>query len=94
MIGHPQGASGAAGIVATALALSRGFLPPTINSADPDPRCDLDFIPNHGRAAEPERRCATAWDSDRRTARWCSGAAEAWPAVGVERAWRLRLIRF
>jgi 3-oxoacyl-[acyl-carrier-protein] synthase II len=54
MIGHPQGASGAAGVVATALALSRGFLPPTINLTDPDPACDLDFIPNQGRAAQPE----------------------------------------
>jgi 3-oxoacyl-[acyl-carrier-protein] synthase II len=49
MIGHPQGASGAAGIVATALALSHGFLPPTINLQDPDPACDLDFIPHTGR---------------------------------------------
>ncbi len=54
MIGHPQGASGAAGVVATALALSRGFLPPTINLTDPDPNCDLDFIPNEGRVAQPE----------------------------------------
>jgi 3-oxoacyl-[acyl-carrier-protein] synthase II len=54
MIGHPQGASGAAGIVATALALSRGFLPPTINLEDPDPSCDLDFIPNEGRSAAVE----------------------------------------
>jgi 3-oxoacyl-[acyl-carrier-protein] synthase II len=54
MIGHPQGASGAAGVVATALGLSRGFLPPTINLTDPDPNCDLDFIPNVGRAAQPE----------------------------------------
>lgn len=54
MIGHPQGASGAAGVVATALGLSRGFLPPTINLTDPDPNCDLDFIPNEGRAAQPE----------------------------------------
>jgi 3-oxoacyl-[acyl-carrier-protein] synthase II len=51
MIGHPQGASGAAGVVATALALSRGFLPPTINLCDQDPQCDMDFIPNQGRAA-------------------------------------------
>jgi 3-oxoacyl-[acyl-carrier-protein] synthase II len=50
MIGHPQGASGAAGIVASALALSRGFLPPTINQRDPDPACDMDVIPNVGRA--------------------------------------------
>jgi 3-oxoacyl-[acyl-carrier-protein] synthase II len=53
MIGHPQGASGAAGVVTTALALSRGFLPPTINLHDPDPDCDLDFLPNAGRAARP-----------------------------------------
>ncbi len=53
MIGHPQGASGAAGIVTTALAMSRRFLPPTINQQTPDPECDLDFIPNRGRAAEP-----------------------------------------
>jgi 3-oxoacyl-[acyl-carrier-protein] synthase II len=52
MIGHPQGASGAAGVVTAALALSRGFLPPTINQRDPDPACDLDFIPNQGRRAE------------------------------------------
>jgi 3-oxoacyl-[acyl-carrier-protein] synthase II len=51
MIGHPQGASGAAGVVTTALAMSRGFLPPTINHTDPDPACDLDVIPNEGRAA-------------------------------------------
>ena len=53
MIGHPQGASGAAGVVATALALSEGFLPPTINLTAPDPHCDLDFLPNEGRAARP-----------------------------------------
>jgi 3-oxoacyl-[acyl-carrier-protein] synthase II len=54
MIGHPQGASGAAGVAATELALDRGFLPPTINLTDPDPACDLDFIPGTGRASRPE----------------------------------------
>ena len=54
MIGHPQGASGAAGIVTAALALSRSFLPPTINQREPDPLCDLDVIANRGRAAEVE----------------------------------------
>jgi 3-oxoacyl-[acyl-carrier-protein] synthase II len=53
MIGHPQGASGAAGVVTAALALARGFLPPTINLTDPDPVCDLDFLPHHGRHARP-----------------------------------------
>jgi 3-oxoacyl-[acyl-carrier-protein] synthase II len=51
MIGHPQGASGAAGLAATALALSRGFLPPTINVDRQDPECDLDVVPNEGREA-------------------------------------------
>ena len=53
MIGHPQGASGAAGIATTALALARGFLPPTANLTDPDPACDMDYLPNQGRAARP-----------------------------------------
>ncbi len=52
MIGHPQGASGAAGVVTSVLALHHGFLPPTINQRDPDPACDLDYIPNHGRAVQ------------------------------------------
>src|SRR3954453_21577844 len=51
MVGHPQGASGAAGVVSAALALSRGFLPPTINLHHADPACDLDVIPNQGRAS-------------------------------------------
>ena len=51
MIGHPQGASGAAGIVTAALAMRDRFLPPTINHAEPDPECDLDVIPNVGREA-------------------------------------------
>jgi 3-oxoacyl-[acyl-carrier-protein] synthase II len=51
MIGHPQGASGAAGLVTAALALSRGFLPPTINQRESDPDCDLDYIANSGRHA-------------------------------------------
>jgi len=53
MIGHPQGASGAAGIVATALALARGFLPPTANLTDQDPACTMDYLPGVGRAAQP-----------------------------------------
>jgi 3-oxoacyl-[acyl-carrier-protein] synthase II len=54
MIGHPQGASGAAGIVASALALRDGYLPPTINHRAPDPECDIDVIPNSGREERVE----------------------------------------
>jgi len=51
MIGHPQGACGAAGVIATALGLHHGFLPPTINYEAPDPECDLDYVPNEARRA-------------------------------------------
>jgi 3-oxoacyl-[acyl-carrier-protein] synthase II len=49
MIGHPQGACGAAGIAATALSLRGGAFHPTINQDNPDPACDLDYIPNAAR---------------------------------------------
>ena len=52
MIGHPQGASGAAGVVVAALALARSVLPPTINLDDQDPACDMDFIPNTARKTD------------------------------------------
>ena len=52
MIGHPQGASGAAGVVTTALAMTERLLPPTINLDNPDPACDMDFIPNRPREAD------------------------------------------
>jgi 3-oxoacyl-[acyl-carrier-protein] synthase II len=50
-IGHPQGATGAAGIGAALLALNRGIIPPTINLEIPDPDCDLDYVPNEARQA-------------------------------------------
>lgn len=46
MIGHPQGACGAAGIAATILSLRAGFIHPTINLTDPDPLCTLNYVPN------------------------------------------------
>jgi 3-oxoacyl-[acyl-carrier-protein] synthase II len=55
MIGHPQGACGAGGIVESLLAMRDSFLPPTINHDAADPECDLDVVPNVGR----ERRIDT-----------------------------------
>jgi 3-oxoacyl-[acyl-carrier-protein] synthase II len=49
MIGHPQGACGAAGVAATLMAFRDDTLPPTINLDTPDPECDLDYIPDVGR---------------------------------------------
>jgi 3-oxoacyl-[acyl-carrier-protein] synthase II len=49
MVGHPQGASGAAGLTATLGGMALGFLPPTINLDIQDPECDLDYVPNEAR---------------------------------------------
>lgn len=51
--GHALGASGAIEAAICALALARGWLPPTINLERPDPACDLDCLPGHGRPARP-----------------------------------------
>ena len=53
-IGHPQGASGAAGLAATLLAMRDSVLPPTINLDEPDPECDLDYVPDVGRRKDVE----------------------------------------
>lgn len=51
MIGHLLGAAGAVEAIICLKALEEGFLPPTINYSNPDPECDLDYIPNQGRQA-------------------------------------------
>lgn len=50
-VGHPQGASGAAGLGAALCAMHEQMIPPTINLDEPDPDCDLDYVPNQARAA-------------------------------------------
>lgn len=51
MIGHCLGAAGALEAIATICALNEQLLPPTINQDEPDPRCDLDYVPNVARPA-------------------------------------------
>jgi 3-oxoacyl-[acyl-carrier-protein] synthase II len=51
-IGHPQGASGAAGLGAALCAMHTRKIPPTINLDHPDPLCDLDYVPNESREAD------------------------------------------
>jgi 3-oxoacyl-[acyl-carrier-protein] synthase II len=58
MIGHPQGACGAAGIAATLLSMRDGVVPPTINVDEPDPQCDLDYVPEAGRKLQIEHAVA------------------------------------
>jgi 3-oxoacyl-[acyl-carrier-protein] synthase II len=48
---HPLGATGAIEAILATLALERQWIPPTINYQNPDPACDLDIVPNHGRPA-------------------------------------------
>ena len=54
LIGHPQGACGAAGVAATLLGMRDGVFAPTINLEDPDPECDLDYIPHAARRLDCE----------------------------------------
>ncbi len=54
MVGHPQGACGAAGLAATVLSLNRGQVHPTINLDAAAPECDLDYVPNAARPADVE----------------------------------------
>ena len=50
--GHCLGAAGAVEAMFSILAVERGVLPPTINYEEPDPECDLDYIPNESREAD------------------------------------------
>src|SRR2546423_4842429 len=52
MMGHTFGAAGAIEAMMCVLALHEGMLPPTINYRNPDPDCDLDYVPNEAREAK------------------------------------------
>ena len=54
ILGHPQGACGAAGVAATLLAMRDGVLPPTMNVDERDPECDLDYVTDPGRKMDFE----------------------------------------
>ena len=52
MMGHMFGAAGAVEAIMCALAIRDGVIPPTINYVNPDPECDLDYVPNEARKAD------------------------------------------
>ena len=49
MTGHLLGATGAIEFISTIMSLKNGLIPPTINYENPDPECDLDYVPNQTR---------------------------------------------
>lgn len=61
MIGHLIGAAGAVSAVAMALTLREGVLPPTINYEQPDPVCDLDYVPNQAREVRVKTALANSF---------------------------------
>ena len=52
MTGHPFGAAGVLQTATCALAIKKRVVPPTINYQEPDPECDLDYVPNEAREGE------------------------------------------
>jgi 3-oxoacyl-[acyl-carrier-protein] synthase II len=53
MLGHSMGAASALASIGCVLAITEGFIPPTINHVETDPECGLDCVPNHAVAAQP-----------------------------------------
>lgn len=54
MMGHCMGAAGSIEAIACVLSLHSGWLAPTVNYQQPDPECDLDYVPNVARKADPD----------------------------------------
>lgn len=61
MVGHLIGAAGSLGAMVCALAIRDGVVPPTINLHNPDPACDLDYVPNVARRLPVRRAIANAF---------------------------------
>ncbi|HXA30026.1 MAG TPA: beta-ketoacyl-ACP synthase II [Candidatus Angelobacter sp.] len=61
MTGHLLGAAGALEAFFSIMAITDGFIPPTINLETPDPECDLDYVPITGRAASPKLVISTSF---------------------------------
>ena len=60
MTGHMLGAAGAAEAIVSILALREGVAPPTIGLTEPDPECDLDYVPLRAREAEFDAALSTS----------------------------------
>ena len=61
MMGHLIAAAGATELIVCLLAIRDGMLPPTINYENPDPNCDLDYVPNKARAGKCDRALSNSF---------------------------------
>jgi 3-oxoacyl-[acyl-carrier-protein] synthase II len=76
MLGHTMGAASAAEAAACSLAIQTGWVPPTMNYEEPDPECDLDYVPNHARKVNPRVVLNNAYAFGGNNASLCLGRYE------------------
>jgi 3-oxoacyl-[acyl-carrier-protein] synthase II len=76
MIGHTMGAASAIEAAACSLALRTGWVPPTMNYEEPDPECDLDYVPNQARKIDPQVVLNNAYAFGGNNASLCLGRYE------------------